>query len=222
MTLQCCSIVHTEVVENYLKAVFTLSAIGRPTTSALAEHLNVSPPTVSAMLKRLEPAGLISRTAAHVTLTEHGQGHALGIVRRHRLVESFLVEVVGLGWDEVHAEAEVLEHVISKNLEVRIDDLLGYPTHDPHGDPIPPVAGQHVEILGIPLADVAAGSRFQVERVSDRSSAGLRRLGGLGIRPGVVLTVVEWPFGGPLWVDIDGRPEALGPGLVELIHGRTI
>jgi DtxR family Mn-dependent transcriptional regulator len=221
----CCAIGHSEVVEDYLKAVFQLSTGGGvATTSALAARLGVAAPTVSAMLKRLEASELVRRSSSHdVQLTEHGRRHALGVVRRHRLLEMFLAEVLGLAWDEVHDEAEVLEHAISPRLEERIDALLEHPTHDPHGDPIPPRSGEHVEDWASPLRSVAAGTVFLVERVSDRDSAALRHLAALGIRPGVVLQVVEWaPFGGPLWVQVDGHTHPLGAGLVQLVHGRAL
>lgn len=176
------------------------------------------------MLKRLERYELVHRSDdRQIALTKQGKRHALNIVRRHRLLELFLAEVLGVPWDEVHAEAEVLEHAVSPRLEERIDALLGHPTHDPHGDPIPSTSGQHVEDWASPLMAAAAGSRFLVERVSDRDSGVLRHLAGLGIRPGVVLAVIEWaPFGGPLWVELDGHKQALGSRLVQVLHGRTI
>lgn len=221
----CCTIAHSEVVEDYLKTVFQLSTRGSAvTTTAVAAHLGLAAPTVSAMLKRLEAADLVGRTSSHqVELTEHGRRHALGIVRRHRLLEMFLTEVLDVPWDEVHDEAEVLEHAISARLEERIDTLLGSPTHDPHGDPIPPPSGEHVEDWASPLESASVGRSFLVERVSDRDSAALRHLAALGIGPGSVLKVVERaPFGGPLWVEVGGRRQPLGGGLVQVVHGRTL
>ena len=221
----CCAIKHSEVVEDYLKTVFHLSTGGHvATTSSLAGRLGLAAPTVSAMLKRLEASELVRRSSDHqVELTEHGRRHALGVVRRHRLLEMFLTEVLDVPWDEVHDEAEVLEHALSARLEERIDALLDHPTHDPHGDPIPPCFGEHVEDWASPLQSAAAGSSFRVERVSDRDSGALRHLAALGIGPGSVLQVLEWaPFGGPLWVGLDGRRHALGTGLVHVVHGRTL
>lgn len=223
--LGCCAITHTETVEDYLKTIFALSTRGdAATTSMVAGELGVAAPTVSAMLKRLQAHDLVRRSSDHhIGLTEHGERHALAVVRRHRLVEVFLAEVLGVPWDEVHAEAEILEHAISERLEARIDALLGHPTRDPHGDPIPPASGPHVEDWASPLATAPAGSRFRVERVGDRDGRVLRHLAELGIRPGAVLVVGEWvPFGGPLWVDIDGRRHPLGSGLVQVLHGRTV
>jgi DtxR family Mn-dependent transcriptional regulator len=212
-------------VEDYLKAVFALSTQDEPTTtSALAEKVGVAPPTVSAMLKRLAAHGLITRADDHrVELTDHGLRHALDVVRRHRLLEAFLATVLNVPWDEVHAEAEVLEHAVSPGLLERIDAFLGRPTHDPHGDPIPSACGPHVERWTLSLAEASPGVRFLVERVSDRDGAALRYLGELGIRPGTVLEVVERaPFDGPLWVQVDGRGRhGLGTPLTEIVHGRT-
>lgn len=220
----CCRIAHTEVVEDYLKALFHLSTSrGRATTGALAAQLDLSAPTVSAMLKRLLADGLVQRSYDHrIELTDHGLRHALSIVRRHRLLEVFLAEVLHVPWDEVHAEAEVLEHALSARLEERIDALLDYPTHDPHGDPIPPVSGRHVEDWGSRLADAPRGCAFVVGRVSDVDSGVLRSLAELGIGPGTVLQVRGWgPYGGPLEIELGGVRHALGPGLVDVVHGQV-
>jgi DtxR family Mn-dependent transcriptional regulator len=155
-----------------------------------------------------------------VELTAHGERHALLIVRRHRLLETYLAEVLAVPWDEVHDEAEILEHALSDRLADRIDDALGNPTRDPHGDPIPPRSGIHAEDWGDPLESAPPGSHFLVQRVSDRDSEALRYLGELGIRPGVRLFVEDRaPFGGPLWISLDGQRHALGIGLIRLIHG---
>jgi DtxR family Mn-dependent transcriptional regulator len=176
------------------------------------------------MLKRLEGGDLVVHTGrGRVVLTEHGRGHALRIVRRHRLLETFLARSLAVPWDEVHAEAEILEHALSERLEDRIDAALGHPDRDPHGDPIPPRCGPHREDWDTPLAGAARGDEFAVERVSDRDSEALRYLAGLGIRPGVRLAVGELaPFGGPLWVRLGEHTHALGAPLVRLIHGRIV
>lgn len=220
----CCTITHSEAVEDYLKTVFGLAGRGESTgTSALAEQLGVAPPSVSAMLKRLAAAGLVSRPDAHaVELTEHGRRHAIGIVRRHRLLETFLAEVLSVPWDQVHEEAEVLEHGVSDRLLARIDALLGHPTRDPHGDPIPQPDGAHDEAWTVSLASAEPGCRFEVERVSDRDSDALRHLGMIGIRPGVQVQVdARDPFGGPLWVRVGEGRHGLGPALADLVHGRV-
>jgi DtxR family Mn-dependent transcriptional regulator len=136
------------------------------------------------------------------------------------LLETFLHRYLDVSWDEVHAEAEVLEHALSPRLEERMDAALGHPDRDPHGDPIPPRTGPHDERGDTPLGDAEPGDRFVVRRVSDRDSAALRYLGELGIRPGVSLRIEDHaPFGGPLWVRVGGRSHALGSTLVGLIRG---
>ncbi|WP_024477246.1 metal-dependent transcriptional regulator [Arthrobacter sp. CAL618] len=223
--LSCCVIEHSETVENYLKAVFHMSSAGESAaTTLIAERLGVAPPSVSAMVKRLEENGLVSYAGrGRVVLTGHGRGHALAVVRRHRLLETFLHRFLKMGWDEVHIEAERLEHALSSRLEDRIDEALGFPTRDPHGDPIPPKHGPHDEAWGMPLDRSTPGCVFLVERVSDRDSAALRYLAELGILPGVELAVRERaPFDGPLWVELGGRIYALGSTLTRLIHGSVI
>lgn len=214
--------VHTETVEDYLKAIFELTTRSEgASTSSLAERLGVAAPTVSAMLKRLAADDLLVRSGAHrVALTEHGTQHALAVVRRHRLLEEFLVRTLDVPWEDVHAEAEVLEHAVSDRLLERIDAFLGHPTHDPHGDPIPSSDGEHVELWTTPLSQAALGARFLVERVRDRDSEALRHLGELGVRPGVVLEVVEKdPFGGPLWVKVGDQRHAFGAELAGIVFG---
>jgi DtxR family Mn-dependent transcriptional regulator len=223
--LPCCNLVHTEAVEDALKAIFKLSGRCEPaTTTALAEMLQVTAPTVSTMLKRLQSHGLVDRDAQHAAeLTPHGADHARAVVRRHRLLETFLVRVLNVPWDEVHAEAEVLEHAVSDRLLERIDRLLGHPDADPHGDPIPPAGGQHVETWGDRLDGVASGAAFRVDRILDRDDAALRYLAELGVRPGTVVQVDERaPFGGPLWLRVGGRRHAVGDALTALVHGTVI
>lgn len=212
----------TRASEDCLKTIYGLaSSGGSVTTGAVAQRLGVSSPSVSAMLKRLEHEQFLERPKGHeLRLTERGEQAALRVVRRHRLLETFLVRVLGMAWDEVDAEAELLEHAVSDRLEERIDAVLDHPTHDPHGDPIPPRHGRHEEDWGQPLDGVPAGSRFRVERVSDRDSDALRYLGELGLVPGAEIDVLEQaPFGGPRWIRIGGRRHALGAPLSRLVHG---
>jgi DtxR family transcriptional regulator, Mn-dependent transcriptional regulator len=210
--------------EDYLKAIFHLAARGEAvTTGLLAAELGVASPSVTAMVKRLQEGELVDRAGRELRLTSAGERAALRVVRRHRLLETFLSQTLGMSWHEVHAEAELLEHVLSERLEERIDAVLDHPTHDPHGDPIPPRHGAHDERWGVRLDDVVAGSRFRVRRVSDRDSDALRHLGELGVRPGVVVAVERQdPFGGPLWVRVDDRPCALGAPLTRLVHGEVL
>lgn len=232
----------TQSVEDYLRIIWKLTSAGEPvTTGLLAVSRQVSAPSASVMVRRLGEAGLVSRgDAAGVRLTERGEAVALRVVRRHRLLETFLVQVVGLTWDEVDSEAEVLEHVLSPRLEARIDELLGFPTRDPHGDPIPAAGEDHrqtgwADDWSDPLTGAREGCRFVIDRVSDRDPAALRYLAGAGIRPGTVLLVGGLsPFGGPLTVtlcsgtgdgeDSDGPSAArteLPPALVGLLHGHV-
>jgi len=224
MALICCFMPVMSRSEDYLKTIYALASRGEPvTTSGLAQELGVSSPSVSAMAKRLQTEQLLQRPGGGWVLTERGEQAALRVIRRHRLVETFLARTLGMGWDEVHAEAEVLEHVLSDRLEERIDTALGHPTHDPHGDPIPPRHGHHTEAVGHPLDAAPPGCRFRIERVSDRDSAALRYLSALGIAPGVVLDVEEpEPFAGPRWVRINGVRHALGAPLSSLLRGQIV
>ena len=214
----------TRAGEDYLKAVYGLLSCGeRATTGALARRLGVSSPSASAMIKRLESQRLVERPAGGgLRLTPEGERAALRVVRRHRLLETFLARTLGMTWDEVHAEAELLEHAVSDRLEERIDQAMGRPTRDPHGDPIPPRSGQHREDWGDRLDSARRGDRFRVVRVSDRDSESLRYLGTLGLVPGAVVQIGEKaPFGGPLWISVAGQQRALGAPLTRLVHGRV-
>jgi DtxR family Mn-dependent transcriptional regulator len=221
----CCAIEHTEAVENYLKAIYALTARGESaSTSAIAERLGVAPPSVSAMVGRLRESDLVEQAAwGHVLLTSHGQVHARRVVRRHRLLETFLHRVLGLGWDEIHAEAEVLEHRLSEQLEDLIDAALDFPDRDPHGDPIPGKTGPHLESAEFALASAVRGDRFLVERVSDRDSAALRRLAELDIGPGVELDIEQLsPEAGSLQVRAHGQGHLLSAHLVDVIRGHVL
>jgi DtxR family transcriptional regulator, Mn-dependent transcriptional regulator len=219
----CCGLVPTAPTEDALRTIFVLTGRGdEVSTSVLARHLGVAPPTMSIMLKRLAEHGLVERTDHRATLTPHGAGHARHVVRRHRLLETFLVRVVGLAPHEVHDEADALEHAVSDRLLDRIDAMLDRPTHDPHGDPIPRSGDAHVEGWGTRLADAAVGGEFRVERVQDWDAAALAHLDDLGVVPGLTLVVLERGPGGPLWVRFDGRDHALGESLTRLVHGREV
>lgn len=213
----------SRAAEDYLKAIFRLEAdTGVVTTSAVAGRLGVAGASASGMLGRLEGAGLVARHADHhIALTEQGRLAALRVVRRHRLIETFLHTVVGVPWHEVHAEAEVLEHALSERLEARIDELLGHPSTDPHGDPIPPVDGRgHAEAWAQRLSELRAGDILRVERVSDQDPAALVYLAELGLRPGAVVRVERIdPFDGPVWIEVEGRSHAVSPALARIISG---
>jgi DtxR family Mn-dependent transcriptional regulator len=175
-------------IEDYAKAIYVLEERhGVASTTALADRLEISPPAVSAMVKKLAALGYVTHVPYRgVRLTDEGRRVALEVLRHHRLLETYLVEELGVPWDRVHAEAEVLEHVLSE----RIAAKLGEPTHDPHGDPIPAPDGTVVEPETVGLDTLAAGDRGRFVRVSDSDPKLLRELADLGIRPGDELEVL--------------------------------
>lgn len=210
----------TESIQDYLKTIYLLDAEGREaTTSLVAERLGVSPASVSAMARKLTARGLVAHSPyREMSLTPQGRRLALEVVRHHRLLETYLHRVLGMPWDEIHAEAEVLEHAISENLEDRIAEALGHPTHDPHGHPIPPKEGEHSEVTHDSLDAVPEGTRVRVERVADRDPDALRYLADLGVVPGTELVVREQsPFEGPVWVQVGRRRHALGRELARQV-----
>ena len=197
-------IARSAAVEDYCKAIFTLESRAEEpvATNALAERLGLTPGSVSAMLKRLGELGLIEHHPYRgVRLTDDGRRVALEVIRHHRLLELFLAETLEMPWDRVHAEAEVLEHVISEELEQLIAEALGHPTIDPHGDPIPSAELELHELETFPLERLQEGDRGVFVRVSDADPEMLRYLSTHGIAPGDRLYVRErQPFGGPLLV----------------------
>jgi DtxR family transcriptional regulator, Mn-dependent transcriptional regulator len=206
----------TAAVEDYVKAIYTLDAgEGSVTTTALAERLEVRPASVSGMLTKLTALGLVEHEPYRgVRLTEHGTRVALEVVRHHRLLELFLVESLGMTWDEVHAEAEVLEHALSEELEELIAAKLGNPTVDPHGDPIPNRELKLAETPAPALAELEPGETATFVRISDTEPEMLRFLGERGIVPGARLELVErQPFDGPLFVRVGKDVHVLGATL---------
>ncbi len=195
--------------QDYLKVLFLLGVEegkGKPVaTAAIAQRVQVSAPSATNMLKRLHEMGLVRHPPYRgATLTDAGCKAALEVVRRHRLLESYLTQVLGVPWDEVHAEAEVLEHALSEYLENRIAALLGHPRKDPHGHPIPDRDGKMPKAQDQCLWDTPDGSRVQVEGVSDQRPEVLRYLAELGIRPGAILEVLRrGPIGGPQFVRVE-------------------
>jgi len=215
----------TPVVEDYLKAIYSLRQTGESVrTAALAARLNVKPPTVTAMLKTLADLNLIRYEPYRgVELTESGEQIALEVVRHHRLIELYLVEALGFSWDEVHDEAEVLEHFISEKLEARIADYLGDPTHDPHGDPIPTLDGILPANKATSLADFKLKAKVRVVRVRDQQPERLRYLAALGIVPDASLKIVgSEPFEGPIIVGIGAKTRALDRKLAQTIMVEAI
>jgi DtxR family Mn-dependent transcriptional regulator len=177
----------SQAVQDYAKAIWSLAQRGEEpvSTSAIAERLEVSPASASAMLKRLEALGLLRREPYRgVQLTPAGERVALEVIRHHRLLELYLAEALGMSWDRVHDEAEVLEHAISPQLSELIAEKLGNPTHDPHGDPIPTAEGEIDEAPTRALADLAPGERGVFARVSDSNPEMLRYLTDRGIGRG--------------------------------------
>lgn len=209
----------SEALEDYAKAIYSLArrSGGDPvSTSSLAERLEVSPGAVTAMLKRLAEADLISYRPYHgAELTAAGERVALEVIRHHRLLESYLAEKLGMPWDRVHAEAEVLEHHISEELEELIAAALGDPERDPHGDPIPSAELELEEDRDPSLAELEPGERAIFVRISDADPGMLRFLADRGIAPGERIEVVEHqPYGGPTVVRCGGGTHLLGTELV--------
>ncbi|NEU57353.1 metal-dependent transcriptional regulator [Halorussus sp. MSC15.2] len=190
----------SDVMEDYLKSIYALQKEdgGPVSTSAIADYLDVTPPTVTSMVEKLEDRGLVEREKYKgVELTAEGETVALEVLRHHRLLESYLTEHLDYSWSEVHEEADTLEHHISEEFEQRVADALGDPEVDPHGDPIPSADLAPLETDDTtPLSDHDSGDRLVVARVSDRDEEELRYLADAGIAPGTELDVLDVaPFG---------------------------
>jgi DtxR family transcriptional regulator, Mn-dependent transcriptional regulator len=210
----------TAAIQDYVREIWKLeSEGGRATTSALAERLDVSPPSVTAMLKKLASLGLVEhRRYRGATLTAKGERVALEVIRHHRLLEQYLVETLGLPLDAVHAEAHRLEHALSEELEAEIDRSLGFPTRDPHGDPIPRPDLTLDEVELTPLSALEAGNKATVERIPDGDGELLRYLAQLKLTPGSRLEVRDAaPFEGPLTIRIGGADHAISRELAARI-----
>ncbi|HEY2209459.1 MAG TPA: metal-dependent transcriptional regulator [Gaiellaceae bacterium] len=211
----------TAAVQDYAKAIYTIeSRDGAASTTELAALLDVRPGSVSGMLRKLSELGLVEHERYHgVRLTKRGRRVALEVIRHHRLVELFLVESLGMSWDEVHAEAEVLEHALSEELEELIAAKLGNPTVDPHGDPIPSRELKLAETPSQALAELEPGDVATFVRISDSDPDMLRFLGERGIVPGTTLELVErQPFDGPLFVRVGRKVHVLGSVLASAMH----
>ncbi len=208
-------------VEDYAKAIYSLQRRSdQPvTTTALAERLGVSPASASGMVRRLGDIGLAEHQPYKgVELTDAGRAVALEVIRHHRLLELLLADM-GVPWDRVHDEAEVLEHHISEELEALIAERLGDPTHDPHGDPIPAADLTLDEGTTVTLDQLEPGQRGRFVRVSDSDPEMLRYLSGLGLAPGEQLELIgREPFEGPLNVAFAGRQQPLGVALAKAMR----
>lgn len=201
-------------VQDYLKSIYGLasaSEAGGVTTSRVADALGVTPASASNMLRRLDGLGYVSQVRrGEFALTGEGRSAALEVIRHHRLLETFLAERLGVPLEDVHREAEILEHHLSEELEARIADVLGHPERDPHGDPIPSVEGDLVEVHAERLADLPVGRHATVVRVSDRDADLLRFLAGNGLVPDAQVEVVDLaPFGGSMSVRVGGTVVAV-------------
>ena len=212
----------TSAIEDYAKAIYALERRGGEavTTNALAERLGVTPASASGMVKRLDELGLVEhRPYRGVWLTDDGRRVALEVMRHHRLLELYLVKSLGVPWDRVHEEAEVLEHVLSEDLEELIAAKLGDPTVDPHGDPIPTRELTIEEGATESLQALSPGDRGIFARVSDSDPEMLRWLADRGIAPGATLEVIDkQPFDGPLFVRFGDHVQVLGGALAQAMR----
>jgi DtxR family transcriptional regulator, Mn-dependent transcriptional regulator len=212
----------SSAVEDYAKAIYALERRGNDavSTNALAERLGVTPASASGMIKRLGELGLVEhRPYRGVLLTEQGRRVALEVMRHHRLLELYLVQNLGVPWDQVHKEAEVLEHVLSEELEELIAVKLGDPTHDPHGDPIPTRELTIEEGPTLSLQALTAGDSGSFKRISDSDPEMLRFLAERGIAPGDEFEVIDkQPFGGPLFVRFGDDVHVLGGELARAMR----
>jgi DtxR family Mn-dependent transcriptional regulator len=210
----------TDAIQDYVKEIYKLEASGsRVTTSALAARLGVSPPSATAMVKKLASLGLVEHERYRgALLTRKGEKVALEVIRHHRLLEQYLSQTLGLPIDALHDEADRLEHALSEELEAHIDRSLGYPTHDPHGDPIPGPDLKLVVSQAMPLSALEPGAKATVSRVPDGDGELLRYLSELKLTPGRRIEVREAaPFEGPLTVRVAGADHAISRELAARI-----
>ncbi len=210
-------------VGDYIKAVWEISGTGAASTKGVAARLSVSPASVSNMFVRLQEMGLVEYERYRgVSLTERGREEALRLVRRHRLIETFLLEHLGYSWQEVHEEAERLEHAVSDGFTERLAEFLGHPDRDPHGDPIPTADGSLAPDDSFPLSEAADGQWVRIAKVSDADASVLDHLGDRKLVPGRLLSVKEVrALDGVVTVeDEDGVSHALGESLARSIFVR--
>ncbi len=213
----------TDAVQDYLKAIYALESEGtQVTTSALATRMRVSPPSATAMTKRLAELGLVERRPYKgVALTDDGRRGALEVLRHHRLLERYLADRLGLSIEDVHDEADRLEHALSEELEAKIDAELGYPTHDPHGDPIPDRELRVRAVRDRTLSELAPSESSVVSRVPDRDPELLRYLRELGLTPGAEVELVSIaPFGGPVTLRTETGEHAISRELAAGIEAQ--
>jgi DtxR family Mn-dependent transcriptional regulator len=210
----------TPAHEDYLKAIYLLRATGdEVTNSALAQQLDVAPASATNMVKKLAELGLVDYAPYQsITLTAAGERVALEVLRHHRLLELYLYDKLHVPWDRVHAEAELLEHVLSETLEDAIATVLGDPTVDPHGDPIPTKDGHVDPVAGIPLSGAELRRPYRVLRVLAQDPERLAYLGSMHLFPHAIVTVLKHaPFAGPLLIAVEGEHHALAHDLAEVL-----
>jgi DtxR family transcriptional regulator, Mn-dependent transcriptional regulator len=210
----------TRSVEDYLKSIYHLTSQGGfATTSDIAAMLEIAPPSVSGMMKRLSETGLIEHVPYRgVQLTSQGRRAALQMIRRHRVLEVYLTQQLGYDWGDVHAEAERLEHAVSEKLIDRMAGALGDPRYDPHGAPIPTAAGEIEEAELITLADARVGAELALRQVGDEDPARLRYLAEQGLLPGTRMAVLDrQPFNGPTTVRIGAETRVVGKDLAAML-----
>jgi DtxR family transcriptional regulator, Mn-dependent transcriptional regulator len=210
-------------VGDYVKAIWEVAGSGVASTKDVAERLSIAPPSVTNMFARLREMGFVEYERYRgVSLTERGREEALRLVRRHRLIETFLLEHLGYSWGEVHEEAERLEHAVSDGFTERLAEFLGHPGRDPHGDPIPAADGTMQPDDSFPLSEAAAGQRVRVSKVGDEPST-LDYLGEHGLVPGRLLSVreVRELDGVVIVEDEDGGSHALGEPLARAVFVRA-
>lgn len=211
-------------VGDYLKALWIQAQGENVSTGDLAAHLEVSPPSVTGMLSKLQRLGLVTHERYRgASLTPAGRSEALRLIRRHRLIETFLIEYLDYAWEEVHHEAERLEHAMSDSFTERLAQKLGQPLVDPHGDPIPQADGTVPERPSTPLVEVPVGSSLEVNRVRSQEAEVLQYVTQLGIRPGTTLVVsAREPLGGLIQLNLSGMERAVSRELASLIEGRIV
>jgi DtxR family Mn-dependent transcriptional regulator len=211
-------------IQDYLKNIYQLqSEHPQVPTTALAERLGVSAPTVSSMMRKLAELGLATHQPYKgVHLTPEGEKLALGVLRAHRLCETYLVRVLGFSWDEAHVEAERIEHALSEKLVDRLEEALDYPASDPHGHPIPTRDGQVPCCEGEPLAALEPGESGAILQIKDDSPKLLRYLGELGLYPGEMVEVLEVaPFSGPIHLRVGDTDQVVGREVAEHVIVQT-
>jgi len=210
-------------LEEYLETIYKISLNGEVRPTQIADALSVSGPTVTATLRRLETAGLVTRPAGGVALTEQGRRDAIEVVRRHRLAERFLVDALQLPWDSVHEEACLLEHAMSPRVQAALEKFLDNPSVCPHGHPIPSSDGVLPEPTGVPLSTLEVGAEGLIVRVGEENEAVLTYLGSIGLVPGARVRVLEIaPFDGPLLLSVSGYEHAVALAVAQIVFAEPI